>query len=288
LNPNFAAKQGGNTPLPSSLPKERRPDRRPFVRLNAFANPRSSGSSGELAEQYNRFPKDMITIGSIWREQGAKGGVFKHADPQAQHGDTADKKHPRVILPANGTLDDVRFYSGPLGTRVPGAPERYDGGRWTGEIDLADRFTLDNTLQLGQLEFTAYLPARWGTFVRSELSRGGDDKPSANGGGSVTVTVSILDPTGAQKFERSRTFKEIGDDSVIPLVTATGLPIYVQRYPNQSPTARTAYDKIQYKIEMEPFEDGRGVGVATPVLDDLTLTYYLPTPRVLLKENVYD
>src|SRR5205823_3131996 len=75
-----------------------------------------------------------------------------------------------------------------------------------------------------------------------------------------------------------------------PLVTDKGSAAEVHRYPPVGGTGGTGwkYDRVQYKVEMEAFRSEEGYRVATPALDDITLSYYLPTPRVLLKEKVYD
>lgn len=276
---------------PVQPPPNNPPDspRTPFVRLNARVTPQAAYPISPDNKQYGQYPKDMLTIGSIWREQADRGGIYKFT--------------PHVLLPAHGTIDDVRFWDGNVdltNKNGPGGANRYQEGIWTSEIDLSDRFGADDVLKLGQMSFTAYLPRWWGQTSKPD------------GGGTVRVTVSVLTPDGqVQKSSDGddltfvKEFTSIGPatgvtdpatDPSLPfraLVTAKGAQAEVHRYPPAGGSGTSAsqgwrYDRVQYKVEMEPFRSDGGFKVATPALDDITISYYLPTPRVLLKEKVYD
>jgi hypothetical protein len=282
---------GGPVQAPPNQPPEAA--RVSFVRLNAAVQPQAQYPITPDTKQYGQYPKDMLTIGSIWREQADRGGIYKFV--------------PKVLLPAHGTIDDVRFWDGTpdlTGKNGPGGANRYESGYWTGEVDLSDRFGADDILKLGQLQFTAYLPRWWGSTYKPD------------GGGSVKVTISVLTPEGQLqkssdgvdlKFEKE--FSAIGPSLGQPDATDTdkgmpfkalvtgknSVPAEVHRYPPPGGTSTGSssnvgwrYDRVQYKVEMEPFRSDSGFKVATPALDDITLNYYLPTPRVLLKEKVYD
>lgn len=259
-----------------------------FVRLNAKANPKTTYP---LKDDSNEWPKDLITVGCVYREQAEAGGVFKFT------------KQARI--PANGTLDDVRFF--PSVGAIPATQlNRFQSfGYWKNDMDLSDRFGTADAIQLGQLSFTAYLPTRWAKAV------------NLDGAGSVSVELSVIDGRdGSVKKDGAGTdlkwlakLDSISNPTndptksaspVVPLLDTANAPVYLSRYPTGTGTGTSyVYDRLQYKIIMEAASAQRGAALletataggitcATPVLDDISVAFYLPTQRILLKEKVND
>jgi type II secretory pathway component PulK len=251
-------------PAPAKLP--------PFVRLNG----RSYNPTDLKAER----PMDRIVVGAVDRGQLSKqsvvkDGVFKH---------TEDGK---VELTANGTIDDVRFYDG--ATAISNPTIDYDGryvdeGVWEGEIDLSPYFPADTgVLTLGSIDFTAYLPTAYGVVNGGHV----DYEPGA---GRVTVTFEVHDSQGQTKMTDpswTATFSNNRPNGT----SANGFPLMLNG--NLIQVDRT--DKLVYKVHMESAKfdpqvglnnNAQGFNVATPVLDDISLIYFLPSSKVLLKERV--
>lgn len=243
-----------------------------FVRLNADARPNSS--SPELER-----PKDQITIGSVIRDQlpaasaagDGKAGLFKF------------EVDGNINLPANGTIDDVRFYRGRRNKAptIDGLIRYEDVGLWEGEFDLATKFpSADEPLTLGALSFTGYLPTRYGLSA-----------PLPQGVGAITVSFRVVrkdgteeSPSGWLATMTSNLGAGSGTSVGFSLVDDQGKSVRV--YPG---------DKLVYSVEMAAGTGengtlspsrGSGKAIVTPVLDDLSLTFFLPTATTLLKERV--
>lgn len=259
-------------PAPQKLPL--------FVRLNMQSyNP----SQGEPAER----PKDMITVGSVWRDQVKKDdGVFKH---------TADG---RINLPANGTMDDVRFYDGSPTISDPTPNIEYEGryvqkGVWTGEIDLTSVFPDSGALTLSAMNFVAYLPKQYGP-VSANLAE------KAQGAGSVEVKFDVLDSAGTPVTRYSATDRatwvSVFNSNVASGTSKTGFPI--RSFPpgggGGAPITVNKGERLVYTVTIDSakYDDAQGLNtttgssVASPVLDELSLVYFLPSSKVLLKERV--
>jgi type II secretory pathway component PulK len=224
-----------------------------------------------------RWPRDHLQVAGVSRRQATQGGLFKF--------------NQKPDLPANGTVDDVRFYDG-VAVKANGFADRYEEyGIWTNEFtaDLSSRFVPGNDfLDLGNLQFTAYLPAYYGA-ARPAGGRGG--------AGSVLVKFKIVHADNSETTFTpvAGTFdgwqREFNDNSAtagFKLVSPTGQSAVVNR------TDRLVYTILMYPARLQGGQlggdsiDGNGFAVATPVLDDITLVYFLPTAKVLLKERMWD
>lgn len=246
-----------------------------FVRVN-----HPEGRKGDA--ENGRRPKDEIQLGSFHRKQAKRGGLFKF------------KYDYEPELTANGTLDDVRFYDG-AGARVSGFADRYEEyGIWTNEIDLSDRFVPGNDfLELGNLQFTAYLPMQYGA-ARCAGNR--------SGAGSVEVSFKIIKAAGGTGGGSEITYTPAGNyDGWIreftdnqgsiggfKLIDPSGRPAVVARGDRLVYTVRMFPARLQGGVIGGDSGDRSGFAVATPALDDVTIVYFLPTARILLKERVWD
>lgn len=243
----------GATPLPVTLQDGKMPS---FVRLNAKTGPAPDpGASDQAQREETLWPKDQVLIGGVRREQAAVGGLFKHEKD--------------ALLPSNGTVDDVRFYSGVQIPNQNQPAERFEEvGNWVNEFDLTPYFPQGVTeITLGQLTFTAYLP----TYYAAERF--------PNGTGSVIVTAAIVDAAGNPKMtfpNWAAVYDALGSDKVaFPLLTDTGAPVTVLKG-----------DRLVYTVEINAGRNQAGYNVVSPVVDDVSLVYFLPNSRVLLQERV--
>lgn len=248
-----------------------------FVRLN--------GRSYNPAAANNERPKDQIVIGAVSRDQLSgsavvKDGVFKHTDDG------------KVFLPANGTVDDVRFYDG--ATVISDPTIDYDGryvdeGVWSGEVDLGPYFPESGVLTLGNLNFTGYLPRAYGVTGAGSQRAGHIDY--APGAGSITVGFEVRDSTGAVKFQNPNWTAEYTSNTPKP-TSSSGFPLRDDQ--GQLVTVDRT-DRLVYTVEMKSAKydaqvglnnNDQGFNVATPILDQIEMVYFLPAAKVLLKERV--
>ncbi len=207
--------------------------------------------SSMVAEKDKR-PKDHVYVGGLSRLQSVQGGgIFKHTR--------------EVELPSNGTIDDVRFYDGtqpaPSSDLTP--PERFLPGfcDYSNRFDLRDRFPPGaQILSLANVQFTAYLPTTYGRQLRPD------------GTGEVTVTLFVNgNPVG------THTFNTLGQRQDFAVTDASGLPIPVR-----------LTDRVTYTVHMEAANFGDNLAVDTPILDDVTVTYFLPSAEIMLQERLFD
>ena len=228
-----------------------------FVRLNAKTGPSTFAApfTDQASWEETLWPKDQILVGGIRREQAAIGGLFKH-DQDA-------------LLPSNGTVDDVRFYNAVATPSISEPAMRFEEeGQWVGEFDLSPYFPLTvDTITLGALTFTAYLPTYYGA------------EKFPNGRGSVLVSAQIVDRAGRPKMTFptwQANFDALGSDKVcFPFFTDTGAPVTVVKG-----------DRVVYTVLVTAATNARGYFVASPVVDDVSLVYFLPNSRILLQERV--
>lgn len=237
----------GNPPGPAELPS--------FVRLNALTGPTTAPAGDQAAYEEALRPKDQIVIGAIARDQAVVGGLFKHERD--------------ALLPANGTLDEVRFFDGSRAGAMT-TLDRYETGEWMSEFDLTSAFQDGiSELRLASLNMTAYLPRRHGAT------------PFPNGSGSVLIEFRVLEP-GKTWSEAKYTFPhwQATFDSVrganpsMKLTDSSDAPVRVLKT-----------DRLVYRVTLTP-ATANGFAVASPVVDDVQLVYYLSNPVVLLKERV--
>ncbi|MEZ6187697.1 MAG: pilus assembly PilX N-terminal domain-containing protein [Planctomycetota bacterium] len=241
---------GGALPADGKLPS--------FVRLNTRTGPSNPPSgSGMSQPQYEAElrPKDQIVIGGVSRNQAVAGGLFKHEQD--------------AILPANGTIDEVRFFGGTQLQPNDDQAARYEEeGEWIQEIDLSTAFPVNiDEITLGGLTFTGYLPTHYAGQVLNSGQRGAIELTAEirrNGAGAETYTgwnaTFDLGPNSSNAFQ-------FLDDSGVPVKLRRG-------------------DTLVYKVKISPARSAQGVPVASPVLDDVNAVYFLPNSRILLKERV--
>jgi len=272
-----------------------------FVRLNEppqvtedeFGRASTGGGAGAFE---SRYPKDRITVGSIIRRIAKiDEGVFKHRNvfnPSYMGGSggsgAADPDAPkRIALFACGVVDDFITYGGVdgLNQSLPRAPERFEQeATYVQHFDLSARMPGGNRpLEVARLSWTALLPPKNHGSNQGRGTTGSIDVRVMEPGG-----IKMRDPLlagGAQQdsitySEMLRTYsyaKLEKVNSIEPAVVPSGSP------------------KVKYLVTMRPASYGTGAfglgamqNIDTPVLQEVTLTYFLPAPQTLLKERVVD
>ncbi len=260
-------------PLPANQVNPLYPSELPsFVRLNALSGPTTSpGGVPQAQYEDSLWPKDQVMIGGVRRDQAVMGGLFKFEKD--------------AILPANGTIDDVRFFDGLTPPGSNNNPRRFTAtrydvgsevGYWTNEFDLSQAFQSGaSEIALAGLHFTAYLPRRFGA------------QTFANGTGNIRIEFEVVRADGSTEKPAhwTDTFTSAGnartnapgDAAEIQLSTLAGTsnPVRVRRN-----------DKLVYRVYFTPAMTAAGVAFASPILDDVSLVYYLPNQVTLLKERV--
>ena len=221
-----------------------------FVRLNHEPYPQN--------ENDPRWPKDEFFIGAVHRRQLLQAGVFKFQRD--------------VIWGANGTIDDVRVYRESIqeSMQVARPTDRYVPGTYEQRMNVPFPGNVDR-IRLGSFLFTGYVPKEYN-----------DADPGKYGGGRLEVLL-LKDGRPLQAFGAGGwVFNENalrGGFSVTADpngLTPQGTPIYLNK------------DEIlSYRVRFLPARNALG-NVASPVLDDVTLTYFLPKAKVLLQEEVLD
>jgi hypothetical protein len=222
-----------------------------FVRLNHDPIPSGDNVDPPIA-------RDSIFVGSMHRKQTTEGGVFKFSD--------------EITFGANATIDDFRIYRQGVGQGVGVArpADRYVPGVYEQRIDVPFPGNVKR-LRLGTFQFTGYMPKEYN-----------DADPAKMGGARIEVTLAKDQKTmavfGASgwRFDDTRL---IGGFSITENpngFSPRGKPVYLDRD-----------EALTYRVHMRPARSALG-NVGTPMLDDVTLTYFLPKVKVLHQEEVLE
>lgn len=227
-----------------------------------------------------RQPLDGLMVGGIVRNQGvADAGVFKWFTTTAKTGrggvSVAAPSVKRII--ANATIDELIVYQGtfPQVKRYYGA--NAGAGYFTQRTgEYANLFEVPmppgvNNLSLRSFDWTAYYPT---TFT--------DSLPN-----SSAVQVRSTPVECELNFKTPRGVPRLGEAWRMP---GTPSPIANKKLLRVKNAIKGANAEVVYKFYLKGAKSlsGNTAGgvVQTPVIDDVTLTYYLPNPKILLQEDV--
>ncbi len=261
-----------------------------FVRLNEPPNFREDGKQ--------RFPRDHLFVAGVERNLARLGlGVFKHENTveNALVQGTAvargiDKN--KVTLYACGTIDDVITYDGaapPPSSISRSRLKRFQRlGEYANHFDLRALFPRGGEpLELARLHWTALLPMQHGQAVST-----------SGGEGAVTLKVVAENTSGAVAMKRHEqggvvanvAYSDMRDWSYVSLVDANdpSQPARISAPSNPGgPWPRIRYE-LQLKPASFPVPGGILSQIDTPVVQEVGLSWFLTTPRVLLKERVVE
>jgi hypothetical protein len=223
---------------------------------------------GKFVALNEEEPKDEIQIGGIFRDQAvATEGLFKFGTIIEKQ--TMAELAPSVKkIPANATIDEFQTFLGiyDQGTQDLGYFTR-EPGIYTNGFEIPFPEGIER-IRLRSFSWTLYPPSiyaglavRWNANQDFEMSVAGIDGqeafvPVGDAGGDMDLNTAI-----AGKW----------------LIPEQSAMIF----------ARTAF--LAYQCRMSGAIGQQKYGdriVATPVLDDVTLTYYLPSAQVLVSENL--
>lgn len=274
-------KQSTSHGMPSTITDD---TRNMFVRLNEPPEITIDG-------QTQRFPKDHLYVAGIERNLAERNaGLFKHTNTVALAG--SDRIiDSQIRLFACGTVDD--FVTWDLGT--PANRDRLQNvlqfGRFERLGEYIQHFDLDSKfpggtspLQLARLSVTALLPTRHG-----------ENAPALSGRGSVVV--SIEEPVGV-RMRHPRTgqvvsglaIDRMNDYTHVELIGPDGRPALL--VPPADPTAPRPTLRYKLALHAATFQPGGQTpqmsAVDTPVVQEVAVSWFLPTEETLLRERIYD
>lgn len=234
-----------------------------------------------------RQPRDGLQVGGIIRDQADKSwGIFKWFTTTAKVGQGRSGVMPVSTnvkrLMANATIDEVVSFEGVF----PTVRSYYAGGAAPGyftnqNAEYANVFEVPLSAQVGfvvlrSLDWTSYYP----TFYTDSLPN------------SIPQSVRMSETLQCQV-----TYVPASGDPAIP--GAFTEPWRVQEPTNRvagrraarrSTGIRGANVEVFYRFRFRGAQSRTGSTaggvVGTPVVDDVTLTYFLPNPKILLQEEI--
>jgi hypothetical protein len=241
------------------------------------------GTANSWVRLNERQPKDGLQVGGIVREQGAEdSGIFKWFTNTFADG----KGNVRLIakdvkrILANATIDELVTYDGTFeevrsyfggGVARPGYFSNQTG-EYANLMEIPLPPEVDHVV-LRSFDWTSYYPT---TFTDSLTANA---PPAELAVTPIQCEVTYDAGGGAlpspftEPWRRPSTTNDVA-----------GRQVY-----RRAGSLRTASGEFVYKFRMRGAlsQTGNTTGgvVQTPVIDDVTLTYYLPSPKILLQEE---
>jgi len=221
---------------------------------------------GKFCALNEEEPKDEIQLGGIFRDQAVSTeGLFKFGTnvTQSQMQEVApDKKW----IPANATIDSFQTF---LGTYDPGTQDlgyfTRNMGRYTNRFEIPFPEGIQR-IRLRSFTWTAYPPALYGGLGVRWI---GDQDLEANviGVGDSSAPLRMGDAGGEMTLNSRLAGNWLNARGT--LFGRTGSVTYQFNM-------RGAFGQQKYGDRI----------VASPVIDDVTLTYYLPAAEILQSEQL--
>ena len=210
-------------------------------------------------------PKDELFVGSFYRDQAvATEGIFKFGTNIAQ--DQAQVSPDRKRVLANATIDEFVTFTGNY-SPLFGATGYFTDKRGT----YSNLFKIPfpegiKRIRVRSFNWTVYpptsysgIPVRWQAEQHFRMGVSGL-------GQSSQAMVQVTDPGGDKAFNSA----------------VAGRWVYART------SLGASLGEVVYEVQMNAATGAGLYGartVASPVLDDVTLTYYLPTAQILLTET---
>ncbi len=212
-------------------------------------------------------PKDEIQIGGVFRDQAVAGeGIFKFGTNVAQR--SMQETAPSVKkIPANATIDEFQTF---LGFYDPGSQDlsyfTRDQGRYTNRFEVPFPEGIQR-IRLRSFTWTMYPPTMYaGLAVRWNAAQ--------------DFEAGVSGVNGNPGFQR------LGDAGGEMTLNAQIAGEWLR--PDQSNTfGRTGSLGYEFKFNGATGQQKFGDRVvASPVIDDVTLTYYLSSAEILVSEGL--
>lgn len=213
-------------------------------------------------------PKDRMFIGGFFRDQAVAGsGLFKFGTNYGVDGSAGNQSIKRV--PANATIDEFTTFVGTHQSRFGSTGYFYERpGKYTNRFEIPFPAGIQQ-VRLRSLAWTMYPPKLYQDLPV--------DFATAN------FQMKVANVEGARGFTPVR---DAGGDA---LQNATFAGKWLPGR-NSTTGGQALSGELYYQASMRA---ARGTGslyggryVATPALDDVTLTYYLPSAKILLRESL--
>lgn len=222
---------------------------------------------GDFVTLNEEEPKDGMFVGAFYRDQlSATEGVFKFGTNLIyEDGLAVERARSIKRVVANATIDEFVSFQGVYNPRPHGyftdKPGIYANSF---EIPFPDGI---ERIRLRSFTWTQYVPALWSGI--------GVDWQDSN------MSMSVINAGGSG---REKTLRDPGADTASNLGVA-GSWIYPTGGRNlEGRTGELVYEVRMLGARGQGPSGGKTVG--SPVLDDVTLTYYLPSAEYILTESV--
>ncbi|MFN0059219.1 MAG: hypothetical protein ACKVX7_12230 [Planctomycetota bacterium] len=214
-------------------------------------------------------PQDGVFVGAFYRDQAVAGeGIFKFGTNLTEELVETAPSIKRIL--ANATIDEFISFTGTWSSPFGPSGTGYFTDR---PGKFANRFTVPfpdgiERIRLRSLAWSVYPPQLYrGQGVNWRAQSGGIRMSATNVGGNGS-TVEL---------------REAGGDSQVDQLAGRWL------YASSGGSTLGRTGEVIYQLQMTGArgidKDGAKV-VASPVLDDVTLTYYLPSAQVLVSETL--
>ena len=243
------------------------------------------GEANSWVRLNERQPRDGLTIGGIIRNQGVDdAGVFKWWTTSASAGGgssavrTLSPSVKRIL--ANATIDELVTYEGQFGGAkqyygATGSPGYFTNqtGEYVNMFEIPVPPDMDSVV-LRSLDWTSYYPVMYT-----------DSQPNS------PPTEVRIQPMSCQPI-----FFSTSSSAPAPFVEPWRQPTIVNPIAGRRAVKRRGAAlegqnvEFVYRFLMNggQSQQGNTVGgiVQTPAIDDVTLTYFLPSPKILVQEEI--
>jgi hypothetical protein len=243
------------------------------------------GTANSWVRLNERQPKDSLQVGVIVREQGVDdAGVFKFFTNtiQAAGGSGVQTVSPSVkrIL-GNATIDELVTYEGIF----PSVKQYYGGGGAPGyftnqEGRYANVFQvplppdMDHVI-LRSFDWTSYYPT---LYTDSQANQPPQKLPV-----TAPIRAELTFNAGGRGSPPPAFSEPWRQPSVLNLVA--GRSAYARSGSIQEQRRADVVYRFSMKASAAQTGNTAGGFVQTPVIDDVTLTYFLPSPKILSQEE---
>ncbi len=232
-----------------------------FEDVDAISHNLGEGKFCALNEEE---PKDGIFIGGFYRDQAtAEEGLFKFATNLDADRQLVQESHKRI--PLNGTMDEFTTY-----TQSYNPPDGARGYFFDETAEYANLFRVAipdgiQRLRLRSFSWTEYVPTHYAGRPVSWTSQ--NLQAGLVGVGQSTSVIPVPDAGGDAQENQA----------------TAGKWLYAEGTLAEERNIEVVY---QFKMRAALGSDKYGArAVASPAIDDVTLTYYLPSAQILLSEE---
>ncbi len=250
---------------------------------NRFPQARVDSTANSWVRLNERQPRDGLMVGGIIREQGVSdAGVFKwFTNTTATEGGSGVEVIARNVkrILANATIDELVCFEGTFAAvkqyyGASGSPGYFSQqpGEYTNLFEIPLPPDVDSVL-LRSFDWTSYYPT---TYTDSRLN----SVPQRLQATPITCELNYLSGNSAPPSQFLEPWRRPSVQN-----DAAGRTVYRRETGLKGNNAELTY-KFRLVGSRAAFGNTAGGVVQTPVIDDVTLTYFLPSPKILSQEEV--